>query len=94
MAAERLWARVSGRVQGVGFRFFVQQAAQSLGLNGWVRNRWDETVELTAEGERAQLEKLLQQVQRGPASAFVRQVEVEWLPAEGNFKDFHVRVTE
>jgi acylphosphatase len=41
----RLHARVEGRVQGVGFRYFVLETAQELGLSGWVRNRWDESVE-------------------------------------------------
>ena len=91
--AERLWVIVEGRVQGVGFRYFVSQAAENLGLQGWVRNRWDDTVELIAEGERAELEKLLVKVERGPSSAFVSRLQVEWLPATGEFGGFRVRQT-
>lgn len=47
---QRLYAVVEGRVQGVGFRYFTQERAVLLGLNGWVRNRWNGTVELIAEG--------------------------------------------
>jgi acylphosphatase len=89
----RLHAVIEGRVQGVGFRFFVLDNAETLGLSGWVRNRWDETVEVTAEGSRADLETLLQALQRGPRAAFVSNVQQEWLPATGEFRSFTVRGT-
>jgi acylphosphatase len=84
---ERLHAVVEGRVQGVGFRYFVRENAAALGLNGWVRNRWDDKVELTAEGSREQLERLLVFIQRGPRTAFVSRVETT---GSGEFKDFRV----
>jgi acylphosphatase len=89
----RLHALVEGRVQGVGFRFFVLETAETLGVKGWVRNRWDETVEVTAEGSRAILERLLLVLERGPDSAFVSRVQSEWLAATGEFKSFAVRST-
>ncbi len=52
----RLHAIVEGHVHGVGFRAFVIRRASSLGVTGWVRNRWDGTVEVVAEGERPDLE--------------------------------------
>lgn len=88
----RLHAVVEGRVQGVGFRYFVLDKAETLGVTGWVRNRWDETVEVTAEGSRADLEKLLQALERGPRSAYVLQVNREWLPATCEFGSFFVEV--
>ena len=89
----RLHAVVEGRVQGVGFRYFVEENAIALGLTGWVRNRWDGTVELVAEGERQSLERLLTIVRRGPRAAYVSNVRPEWPPASGEFKTFHIRIT-
>lgn len=90
----RLHATVEGRVQGVGFRYFVQENAVILGVTGWVRNRWNGAVEVLAEGEQTKLEKFHQIIQRGPRAAFVSEVSVEWLPATGEFHDFRVRTTE
>jgi acylphosphatase len=89
----RLHAVVEGRVQGVGFRYFVLEVASTLQVTGWVRNRWNETVEVTAEGPRSDLEKLLRALERGPRSAFVSDVRQEWLPATGEFASFYVRGT-
>lgn len=63
-----------GRVQGVGFRWFVQQMAEQLGLGGWVRNRLDGTVELEAQGRPEAVSRLIQALQKGPPSAYVSQV--------------------
>lgn len=89
----RLTATVEGRVQGVGFRYFVQQRAQALGLTGWVRNRWNGKVEVLAEGTRPQLEALLGALRQGPPAARVLGVQFEWQPASGEFGGFHVRRT-
>jgi acylphosphatase len=89
----RLHATVEGRVQGVGFRAFVEQSAEMLHLRGWVRNRWDGSVEVTAEGERQDLEKLLAALWRGPRASGVGDVHSEWLPATGEFTHFSVRMT-
>ena len=69
---------IRGRVQGVGFRYFVARRAESLGLSGWVRNRPDGAVEAEAEGPRAALECLVQAVERGPSGARVTAVDREW----------------
>jgi len=89
----RLHARVEGRVQGVGFRYFVLETAEALGVNGWVRNRWDESVEVMAEGERVVLERLLNALRRGPPMSFVSNVQVEWGEGKGEFNGFSVRVS-
>jgi acylphosphatase len=89
--AERLHAVVEGYVQGVGFRAFVIEQARKIGVTGWVRNRWDTSVEVCAEGERSALERLLAALQRGPSAAYVREVHVDWQTASGEFKDFRVR---
>lgn len=90
---ERLHAIVEGYVQGVGFRYFVQDTAVALGLTGWVRNRWEGTVEVLAEGEHQTLEKLLTALYRGPGSATVTGIDPEWSPATGEFRSFSVRLT-
>jgi acylphosphatase len=88
-----LHAIVEGRVQGVGFRYFVEEVAVSLGLSGWVRNRWDGSVEVTAEGSRAMLDKLYLALQHGPRAATVTQVQVDWSDATGASNGFVVRST-
>ncbi len=87
----RLHAVVEGRVQGVGFRYFVLETVETLQVTGWVRNRWDDTVEVLADGPRPDLEKLLQALERGPRAAYVSKVQQEWLPATGEFSSFMVR---
>jgi acylphosphatase len=89
----RLHAIVEGTVQGVGFRYFVQENAYRLNLSGWVRNRWDGTVEVTAEGERQDLEKLLQALRRGPRASTVTGVRPEWQDASGEFDYFKVKMS-
>jgi acylphosphatase len=73
MSAVRL--RVRGRVQGVGFRWFVREAAQRAELAGWVRNLPDGEVEIAAAGEDAALERFVRTVRRGPPGAFVDSLE-------------------
>ena len=90
---KRLRATVSGRVQGVGFRHFTASAAQRLGLTGWVRNRFNGTVETVAEGEKDALDDFLRQIRTGPGPSHVEDVKLEWLPATGEFKSFQVRWT-
>lgn len=78
--AGTLRARVRGRVQGVGFRMYVRDAARRLGLSGYVRNEYDGSVYTVATGARSDLEQLLGLLRRGPSMSWVQQVEVEWLP--------------
>lgn len=87
----RLHAIVRGIVQGVNFRYYTRREAQRLLLTGWVRNRSDGTVEVIAEGPRAQLERLLDFLQSGPPAAHVTGVEANWQPATGEFTAFEIR---
>jgi len=89
----RLHTIVEGRVQGVGFRYFTQERAVFLGLTGWVRNRWNGTVEITAEGSRADLEIFLKAIQRGPHPGTTQNVKSDWLTATGEFRSFQIRQT-
>ena len=70
-----LHVRVTGRVQGVGFRWFVRERARRLGLAGWVRNLPDGGVEVAASGDAGQLELLRGELRRGPRGAFVDAVD-------------------
>ncbi len=65
---------VTGRVQGVGFRWFVRVAGRRLGLAGWVQNRDDGSVEIAASGPEEKLDELRRQVRRGPDAAHVAEV--------------------
>jgi acylphosphatase len=85
---ERLRAVVHGAVQGVGFRYFILRKGQELGLNGWVRNNDDGTVELVAEGPRKALERLNEAAAEGPRMARVQRVEVAWSAAAGGLDAF------
>ena len=85
---------VRGRVQGVGFRWFVEREASQLGLVGWVRNNEDSTVELLAAGSAEQLSYLRHRLQDGPRAARVDAIdEYEATPDEtvGNLKAFQIQ---
>lgn len=90
---ERLHAIVYGRVQGVGFRAFAARNAQKLGLTGWVRNRFNGTVETVAEGDHALLERYLRDLKSGPGPSNVTQVDQDWSQATMEFDGFKVRMT-
>ena len=87
----RLHAIVSGIVQGVNFRYYTVRQAESLGLTGWVANRWDGTVEVVAEGPRADVQALLDWLGHGPPSATVTGVQADWEQATGEDMAFCVR---
>ncbi len=87
----QLQAIVRGRVQGVNFRYYTRQQARQLGITGYVRNLWDGTVQVVAEGTRHRLGQLLNWLHTGPSMAFVEKVEAQWLPFGGEFQHFEVR---
>jgi len=87
----RLDASALGRVQGVGFRYFVLREAMGIGLEGWVANERDGSVRCVAEGRREDLETLLVRLQEGPAGAIVDRLSAAWMPATGTLGPFRVR---
>ncbi|MFQ5885945.1 MAG: acylphosphatase [Anaerolineae bacterium] len=87
----RMRAIIHGRVQGVFFRDFTRTHAMRLALLGYVRNLWDGTVEVVAEGDREALESLLKQLYVGPSSARVGKIDLEWSEPSGEFSSFEVR---
>jgi acylphosphatase len=89
----RAHVRITGRVQGVGFRYATADEAQRLGLAGWVRNLDSGRVEAVFEGQRARVEAMLRWCQAGPPGSFVQDVHVEWdEPVEG-LNSFEIRRT-
>ena len=88
---QRIHVFVSGRVQGVGFRYFTRLNALRLKLRGWVRNLEDGRVELVAEGPRDTLDQLLAKIRKGPRAAKVKDVEVKEERPTGEFTGFEIR---
>ncbi len=90
-AAQRLWARAVGHVQGVGFRWWTRRQAEQLGLTGWVRNGDDErSVEVVAEGQPHDLDELERRLRSGPPGARVEEVAVRREPASGEYARFQI----
>ncbi len=86
-------AVVTGRVQGVGFRFFAQREATRLGLSGWVRNLDAGGVEIVVAGPAEQVGRMLERVQEGPPVAWVQRVAVEWQPVDRSLRSFTIKPT-
>jgi len=84
--------RISGRVQGVGFRYSMSEEAERLGVTGWVRNRRDGTVEAVLDGATDAVDAVLAWARRGPRGASVTGVEVAEIPE--SFERFELRPTE
>lgn len=81
--------KIWGRVQGVGFRYYVERQAQALHVNGWVRNCMDGSVEALVQGEASAVEAFLAAARRGPRRAEVERVEI--FEAEGSYASFEIK---
>ena len=91
MTVERLTVRVTGRVQGVGFRWWARRQAVALELVGWVMNGDDErSLSVVAEGPSSALDELDRQLRIGPPGARVEAVDVRRGPASGEFAEFGI----
>ena len=84
--------RITGRVQGVGFRFYMERKARELSITGWVRNRRDGAVEAMVQGSSGAVEAMIAWARRGPPSAIVADVRVT--DGSGDFVTFEARPTE
>jgi acylphosphatase len=87
----RVHVVVRGRVQGVGFRWFVQQSASSLDLAGWVRNTPDGSVEVEAEGNPAEVQRLRALLDDGPSGARVESIEEIAVGSEQLERPFRIK---
>ena len=84
-------AIIHGRVQGVYYRAFARRRAATLGLTGYAHNLPDGTVEVHAEGEKEQLQRLIGHLENGPPAARVNKVETDWSEYTGNYTGFNIR---
>ena len=84
--------RVTGQVQRVGYRYFVQRWAEDFGLGGWVRNQRDGSVYLETEGRKDRIKKLMKELKEGPQMARVEEVSVKWTSFENKFRNFQVKL--
>ncbi|MBL7996729.1 acylphosphatase [bacterium] len=82
---------VSGLVQGVGFRWFTQKRATELNLNGFVRNSEDGSVLVEVEGDRRQIEILIEKLHKGPAFSRVKDLNIIWKECESRFENFYIK---
>ncbi len=81
---------ISGRVQGVGYRFSTVEQANQLGLSGWVRNLPDRRVEAVFEGSKADVEEMIRWCYQGPRGAVVNDVSIDYEAPEG-LRGFEIR---
>lgn len=90
MGNKQMHAFVTGMVQGVGFRYFVEKKAYPLGITGFVRNLSDGRVEVLAEGDEAVLKQFLEIVKQGPSFSNIVKTDVEWADASGRYYSFNI----
>jgi acylphosphatase len=83
--------RIEGIVQGVFYRYSTQQKAQALGVNGWVRNLRDGSVECLMEGDRDSVEALIQWCKHGPPGARVENITTHWEEYTGDSEGFSIQ---
>jgi acylphosphatase len=91
MGKARVHLIISGRVQGVFFRYTMQQVASKFNVTGWARNLPNAKVEAILEGDKENLEKVIEWSHHGPSGAVVENVDVRWEEYSGEFKDFSIK---
>ena len=82
--------KITGKVQGVGFRYFVLRQAQKLGINGWVSNKSNGDVEAFAQGEKVDLEQFIAKVKEGPSFSRVEDVSLNWVNEADQYFGFEI----
>ena len=82
--------KITGKVQGVGFRYFVLQQAQELGIKGWVSNKPNGDVEALAQGKKEGLDQFISKVKQGPAFSRVEDVNLEWVNEAEQYFSFEI----
>lgn len=91
MGKKRVHLKITGRVQGVGFRNSTRRKARELGVSGWVKNIADGSVEAVLEGEKDKVEDLISWANRGPRLANVNEVEVDRRQPKNDLDGFSIR---
>jgi len=87
----RVHGIVSGRVQGVGFRYFTQDIAAQYDVRGWVKNLPDGRVEFVAEGPKGMLNDFVKTINRGPVAGYVSALDLSWDKYTGEYESFRIR---
>ena len=82
---------VSGRVQGVGFRYFSQSRASKYNIKGFIRNTYDNKVEIVCQGEEEELEQFINEVRKGPAFSVVSDMEIEEIKKPQKYNSFDIK---
>lgn len=85
---------ISGFVQGVGFRYFIRDNAEKLGIKGWVRNTLDNRVEAVLQGDKISIEKLIDVCNKGPILSEVKEIDVVWEDESENYSGFQINQSE
>lgn len=88
---DRVHLHIHGTVTGVNFRAWMVEQAENLNLTGWVRNKDEQTVEAVAEGEKEDLEELIDRCHNGPEASWVEKVDIDWEDETGEFDDFRIK---
>ncbi|HVT03999.1 MAG TPA: acylphosphatase [Thermoanaerobaculia bacterium] len=88
---EQRMIRIHGKVQGVGFRFFATRIARRLGLNGWIQNNRDSSVEALVEGESTAIDEWLEELREGPRYAEVTKIDQDRKEFSGKLAEFDVK---
>ena len=87
---KRVHVFYSGQVQGVGFRYTVQDVAMTMGVTGWVKNLEDRSVEVVAEGGDKALKEFLDKISKSYIGRYIKDTDVSWEKPEGEFNNFEV----
>lgn len=87
----RVHIRISGRVQGVAFRYYARNMANRLGIKGWIRNLPDGDVEVVIEGMKNRIVQMISWCKKGPNLAIVENVKIDRQPYAGEFQQFNIR---
>ncbi len=82
---------VSGRVQGVGFRYYAESRANKYAVNGYVRNRPDDKVDIICQGEKEDLDQFIEEIKKGPAFSVVTNVDIEEIQNPKNYNTFEIK---
>jgi len=87
----RVYIKLTGRVQGVAFRYYARSMACRLGVKGWIRNMINGDVEVMAEGNKENISRMIEWCKKGPRMAHVEDITLSWLPYTGEFLDFNIK---
>ena len=87
----RAQVRLSGRVQGVAFRYYAVRMAHQLGVKGWVRNLYNSDVEAVIEGHQSAVQQMIDWCRKGPSMAVVEDIKIDWQPYTGKYHQFYIR---